>query len=233
MRIRNIRVVAVALLAGLSLTACFRSTPPTVPTPPPNLPSAPNNQMGGAPAGVPRPGMPAGPGAMPMPGGPGAMPGGPAGMPAAPGGVPRPGGNMGGVLGPGLNTNVTGPPSGAKVVGGGSFNKMFPNDQGGYNRVFTQEKKGFAEAILTKGGKKVAVLSISDIAANPAAISKYQSSGKQIAGHPAAPVGSNGSAILIANRYQVQVRTFDPSFTAEDREAWLGKFNLRGLAALK
>ena len=212
MGFRNIRVAAVALMAGLALASC-RQTPDTVPTPPPNLPAAPNNSMGG----VPRPGMNNG------------VPG-PGGMPS--GGVPRPGG-MGGVPAPGPNTNVSGPPAGAKVVGGGSFNKMFPNDQDGYNRVFTQEKKGFAEALLRKGGKKVAIISISDIAANPAALSKYQSSGQQIAGYPAAPVGSQGSAILVGNRYQVQVRTMDPSFTADDRAAWLSKFNLSGLAALK
>ena len=211
MRLRHLSATAAALIMGLAAASCFRSTPDTVPTPPPNLPSAPNNSMGGpATGGVPRPG----------------------GMMSGPGGnMPRPGGSMGGVPGP--NTNVTGPPAGAKVVGGGSFNKLFPNDQDGFNRVFTQEKKGFAEALLRKGGKKIALLSISDIAANPSAISKYQTSSQMIAGFPAAPVGSQGTAILVGNRYQVQARSVDASFTAADREAWLGKFNLSGLNSLK
>src|SRR5882757_7528771 len=46
---------------------------------------------------------------------------------------------------------------------GGSFNRAFPADGvGGYQRVFTQEKDGFAEAKLQKEGKDVAVLAISD-----------------------------------------------------------------------
>ena len=133
----------------------------------------------------------------------------------------------------GGGANISGPAAGTKAVAGGSFNKLFPKDQDGYNRVFTQEKKGFAEALLRKGGKKLAIISISDVAANPAAISKYQQAGQQIAGYPAAPVGSQGTAILVGNRYQVQVRSMDASFTAAEREAWLGKFNLSGLNSLK
>ena len=47
---------------------------------------------------------------------------------------------------------------------GSEFNKFFPKDGDGFDRVFVQEKKGFAEAKLNKGGKNVAMLSISDTA---------------------------------------------------------------------
>ena len=55
---------------------------------------------------------------------------------------------------------------------GGDFNKFFPEGSAGYARVFSQEKKGFAEAKLNKGGKNVAVLSISDTSSLPAAAIK-------------------------------------------------------------
>lgn len=122
-----------------------------------------------------------------------------------------------------------GAPTG-KAVGGGEFNKFFPSASGGYERVYTQEKQGFAEAKLKKGGKEVAVISISDTANNPSAAQKFQQSSQKIGGYPAVSQGSTGTAVLVANRYQVKVQSRDPSFTQSDREAWLQRFNLQGLA---
>lgn len=118
---------------------------------------------------------------------------------------------------------------------GGEFNKFFPKPQAGYQRVFTQEKKGFAEAKLKKDGKDLAVISINDTqaikgSANPAA--KFVNSSKTIAGYPAVSQGTTGTAILVGNRYQVKVQSRNPLFTEGDREAWLQKFNLDGLTRL-
>ena len=38
---------------------------------------------------------------------------------------------------------------------GSSFNKFFPKAGNGYDRVYTQEKKGFAEAKLKKDANKI------------------------------------------------------------------------------
>lgn len=119
---------------------------------------------------------------------------------------------------------------------GAEFNKFFPKPQDGYERVYTQEKKGFSEAKLKKAGKDVAVISISDTqgvigTANPAG--KFKTSTKKIAGYPAVSQGSNGTAILVGNRYQLKVQSRDPSFTESDRETWIQKFNLDGLSSLK
>ena len=120
-----------------------------------------------------------------------------------------------------------------KAVAGGKLNKYFPSSGGGFDRVFAQEKSGVALANLKKDGKTVAVLSISDLAGNPSAGKQYQQSTKQIAGYPAVNQGANMTAVLVANRYQVKVQSRNPSFTANDREAWLSKFNLGGLARVK
>ncbi|KJH71818.1 hypothetical protein [Aliterella atlantica] len=119
---------------------------------------------------------------------------------------------------------------------GSSFNRYFPPTQAGFERVYTQEKKGFAEAKLKKAGKDVAVLSISDTqgvtgGANPAA--KFQNSKLTIAGFPAVNQGRNNTAILVGDRYQVKISSRDASFTQSDREAWLQKFNLKGLSRLQ
>ena len=119
---------------------------------------------------------------------------------------------------------------------GSEFNKFFPKPGDGYERVYTQEKKGFSEAKLKKEGKDLAVISISDTqgvkgTSNPA--EKFKSSTQKIAGYPSVTQGSTGTAILVADRYQVKVQSRNPSFTASDREAWIQKVNLDGLSRLK
>ena len=116
---------------------------------------------------------------------------------------------------------------------GSSFNKFFPKAGGGYDRVFTQEKKGFAEAKLKKDGKDLAMLSISDTISLPAAAKKFDSSTTKVANYPAMEIGTTQSAVLVNGRYQVKVLSRDPGFTAADRKIWLQKFDLNGLSKLK
>ena len=116
---------------------------------------------------------------------------------------------------------------------GASFNKFFPKSVSGFQIVPAQEKKGFAEYKVNKGGKNVAMLSISDTTGVAGAAAKFQTSSSKIAGYPSVEQGQNITAILVNNRYQVKVQSRDPSFTKADRAAWFAKFNLDGLAKLK
>jgi hypothetical protein len=121
---------------------------------------------------------------------------------------------------------------------GSEFNKFFPKPSAGYERVFSQEKKGFAEAKLKKDGKEVAMLAISDAAKDTTAgispTKKFAASTKTIAGYPAVTVGTTQTAILVNSRYQVKVLSRDPmNFKEADRQAWIEKFDLAGLARLK
>ncbi len=116
---------------------------------------------------------------------------------------------------------------------GGSFNRYFPEADSGYQRVYTQEKKGFAEAKLKKAGKEVAVMAISDTINNPSAVNKFKDSTEKIAGYPAVNQGSKATAILVKDRFQVKVLSRDPSFTESDRKALLSQFDLNGLSQLK
>lgn len=115
---------------------------------------------------------------------------------------------------------------------GSQFNKYFPKPPTGYERVYTQEKKGFAEAKLKKDGKDVAMMSISDTSSLPAAAAKYQNATEKIGGYPAMTMGNTQTGVLVG-KYQVKVLSRDPSFTKEDREALLAKFDLKGLERLK
>ncbi len=116
---------------------------------------------------------------------------------------------------------------------GGSFNKFFPPSGGGYERVYSQEKKGFAEAKLKKDGKEVAVLAISDILNNPSAAKKFEKSTQKIKGYPAVSQGKTGTAVLVSDRFQVKVLSRDPAFSESDRQAWLEKFDLNGLSKVQ
>ncbi|MBV8883492.1 MAG: hypothetical protein JO235_05755 [Chroococcidiopsidaceae cyanobacterium CP_BM_RX_35] len=116
---------------------------------------------------------------------------------------------------------------------GSTFNQFFPRSVRGYNLVPAQEKKGFAEYKVNKNGKTIAMLSISDVSSVPAAALKYKNSSSTVAGYPAVDQGTTAKGVLVNNRYQVKVLSRDPSFTKEDRVAWLQKFDLRGLAKLQ
>ena len=115
---------------------------------------------------------------------------------------------------------------------GSKLNNFFPRSEDGYERVYTQEKKGFSGANLKKGGKVVAELSISDTSSTPTTASKFANSTKKIGGYPAVEQGKTQTSVLV-NKYQVKVISKDPLFTASDRAAWIEKFNLNGLAKLK
>jgi hypothetical protein len=133
---------------------------------------------------------------------------------------------------PALEAPVTDKAAQPKVLPGSAFNAFFPAEGDGYERIYTQEKSGFAEAKLKQDGVDLAMLSVSDTAANPAAATKYQSSDRTIAGYPAKDVGSTATGILVGDRLQVKVLSRSDDFGPSDRETWLEKFDLAGLAAL-
>jgi zona occludens toxin (predicted ATPase) len=115
---------------------------------------------------------------------------------------------------------------------GSQFNRFFPKPTDGYERVYTQEKKGFAEAKLKKAGRDVAMLSISDTSSLPTAAAKYQNSTSKISGYPAANMGNTQTGILVG-KYQIKVLSRDTSFNQAEREAWIARFDLKGLERLK
>mgnify|MGYP007028082753 CR=1 FL=1 len=122
------------------------------------------------------------------------------------------------------------PPAVAKVEGG-ELNKFFPKDEGDYDVIFISEKVGFAEAKLEKDGDELGTLAVGDQAGNADVLANYDAATMKIGGFPSITRGSKGTAVL-AGRFQVQVRSKSDSFSASDREAWLQKFDLAGLAGL-
>jgi len=114
------------------------------------------------------------------------------------------------------------------AIDGSKLNKAFPASLDGFKLTFTQEKDGFAQAELSREGKKYATLSISDTAASPSARDKFKGD-SEIGGYPSSAVGSQGTAVLVGSRYQVQVRSASPNFTEAQRREWIEKFKLDAL----
>jgi hypothetical protein len=120
-------------------------------------------------------------------------------------------------------------PSVAKTDGS-KLNAFFPKDgEGGYSRVFTQEKTGFVEAQLKKDGALIATLAISDTTGDEAAKKKFDGASDKVGAAPLVTVGKNQSAALVG-RYQVKVSS--PTLDPAARKAILETFDLRGLTAL-
>ena len=116
---------------------------------------------------------------------------------------------------------------------GGTFNQFFPEAEGDYAVVPSQEKQGFAEYKLKRDGETVAMLTINDTISLPAAAAKYENATTMVAGFPSVVQGSTATGLLVNDRYQVKVLSGDASFTEADRAAWLEKFDLQGLAQLE
>lgn len=119
-----------------------------------------------------------------------------------------------------------------EAVAGSEFNKLFPKPEGDFDLVYTQEKPGFAQAKLVKKGEDVATLSVFDTVSNPEAASDYQTATERLGTFPLIDIGSNGTGVLVGDRFQVQVRSKDANFGKADREGWLKKFDLANLESL-
>jgi hypothetical protein len=108
---------------------------------------------------------------------------------------------------------------------GGAFNKFFPKAESPWDLTYKQEKQGTAIASLKKDGKEVATLYVVDTIGGEDSeedvTKEYKDSTEALAGYPFVAKGKKGSAVLVANRFQVQVRSTDPSFDEADRKEWL------------
>ncbi|QDU30490.1 hypothetical protein ETAA8_56300 [Anatilimnocola aggregata] len=118
-------------------------------------------------------------------------------------------------------------------VAGNEFNRFFPQVETPWDIVFKQEKTGFAQASLQKSGRELAVLSVSDTTNNVEAAAKFKESTKSLGGMPIVEIGEQATAVLVADRFQVQVRSMDPEIGPAERQAWIEKFNLQAIGRIQ
>ncbi len=128
-----------------------------------------------------------------------------------------------------------GPAVAKEAVPGDKLNKFFPKAEGEWDLVYTQEKQGMSQAELKKGGKAVAQLAIFDTVTDSKVADEYKDAKDKLADkYPMIAKGKLGTAVLVGDRYQVQVRTLPGAdFEEANRKEWLGKFDLTGLATLQ
>lgn len=121
--------------------------------------------------------------------------------------------------------------SSAPVLDTGSLDRFFPKDgEGGFGRTFSADKPGYAEAKLTKEGKDVGQLSISDAEHVAGAKEKFAAATEKLDGFPLVQVGKNQSSVLVKDRFQVKVSSATLDHAA--RQGILSHFDLKGLSAL-
>jgi hypothetical protein len=119
-----------------------------------------------------------------------------------------------------------------EALPGKAFNKFFPKAESPWDLTYKQEKEGMAEASLKKDGKEVAMLYVFDTISKPDVAKEYKEATEALAGCPLLPKGK-ATAVLVANRFQVTVRTSPgASFDEDERKEWLKKFDLDGIANL-
>ena len=95
--------------------------------------------------------------------------------------------------------------------------------------MFSANKKGYAEAKLSKDGKEVALLAITDLNGKDADKKKFEGATEQVDAYPVATFGKNKTMILVKDRYQVSMSS--PTLNHASRKGLLSKFDLRGLSA--
>ena len=86
---------------------------------------------------------------------------------------------------------------------GSKLNSFFPKGGDGYDRVYTQEKKGFSEANLKKAGKVVAQLTISDTSSIPGA-TKSKAFNKEIVKPLVGSSSTNSKIALLPNQTRLK-----------------------------
>lgn len=118
------------------------------------------------------------------------------------------------------------------VVNGPAFNPLFPKLHPGEQLIFTQEKRGFSQARLKEGDTTKALLSISDVLTSPTTRAKFSGARLELQSWPLVDQGTQASALLVADRFQVKVIGQGAGLTADDRHDLINAFDLKGLAAL-
>lgn len=124
-------------------------------------------------------------------------------------------------------------PVAADSAESGKFDPFFPKPEDGYAIVLQPENPGYAQASLQgEGDKELAVFSIFDTENNPVVSARFERSDAKFGDYPVLSEDGSLSA-LIAKRYHVQVRSVATDFGEAERQAWLEKFDLAGIAKME
>ena len=121
-----------------------------------------------------------------------------------------------------------------EALDGKAFNKFFPKAASPWDLVPKQDKKGTAIYSLTKDGKEMAILSVNDTVSVPDAAEKFKKAdADKLAGFPHLKTGSHETGVLVADRFQVKVKSMDDAFTLANCDEWIQKFDLEGISKLQ
>lgn len=121
----------------------------------------------------------------------------------------------------------------AKMVDGARFVPVFAPAEvfGATERQDRPTKQGFAEAAYKKGKDDLATVTITDTTGVPGVRDDYKDPRETVAGFPLKTSGYTKSAILVADRFQIQIQS--QRIKAPERKALFEKMDLEALQALE
>lgn len=121
----------------------------------------------------------------------------------------------------------------AMLVHGDKLNPFFPKEAPfGTKLIFIDEKWGYSSAYFMQEKDIIAVMSILDSNSYLLAKSKFVNTEEKLFDYPLVYKGSNSQAVLVNNRFQINITHLKKDFQMDPKE-WLLKFDTEGLMKIK
>jgi len=126
------------------------------------------------------------------------------------------------------------PPAPVTLVPAAELKKAVPRLPAPFQPVLFLERPGTVTYHVRKGGSLAATLSVRDLSGKDSVRrGLFQGAGQEVQGYPAVPTSMGGGlAVLVGDRFQVEVVSLSPSVGQKRRDAWLDAFDYARLAAL-
>ena len=118
---------------------------------------------------------------------------------------------------------------------GEALKPFFPQSVTPYEQVYSEVSPFLVVAKLMQNGQEVAVLSINERSLSTASVPQASrpKGTFTLAGYPAVQPDAATTTVWVGDRFQVKIQSRSDTFTAQERQVWLQKFDLAGLERLE
>jgi len=126
------------------------------------------------------------------------------------------------------------PPQPAPLVSANALQRVVPRLPAEYERVLFLQRPGRVTYHIRRAGTLAATFSVRDLSGqDPALKDVFRSATRRVQGYPAVLTSMGGGvAVLVADRFRVEVVSLSPSVGGKRRDTWLGAVDYPRLRAL-
>lgn len=122
----------------------------------------------------------------------------------------------------------------AMMIHGDKLNPFFPQEiPVGMKLIFSDEKWGYSSAYIMFEKQFLGIISILDCNSYLAAKGKFVHPNEELLDYPLVKKGTNSQAILVNDRFQINVTHLKKDLAPLDHKEWLLKFDTEGLMKIK